>query len=368
MTNAYHRLSLAERRKVREANRENLLYRILYLPLSHQRGGDLSPEDVWEEALKVAGDLKVREDSEGQMKEDKEMRIAEALEARMKASAVVEDLCERYSVFEDEQGIVVPRDERASQHSAMMVVATAFFMLLNEKEALEDNPNRFICKALKDAVRDVEGFQEVYEGARQEEDSLEYSGRFIKACSLLEYISTLPSVGERDISRLHEVIGLLVDETLNGNLPTIEEQERLMARVNDKTGGAISKELNYLRVSLDKKRKERTELPALDAERLASAVEEVQNSFWAQSAWAVVFCVGRDLFGGTDNASQFERQVQALAKNHQFDRKCPDGTVSRTISNNPYMKKHVGKWTGADVPERVRNLVQALKSALENTN
>lgn len=352
MTNAYHRLSLAERRRVRDANRKNLLYMILYLPLWHQRGGDLSPEDVWAEALSVA----------------RELQGVNAFEARMKAAATVEDLCERYSVFEDEQRLLERREEAQAMHSATMVVTTAFFMLLNEEEELDDHPNRFICKALKDAVRDIEGFREIYEGARREEDALEYSGKFIKACSLLDYILGLTSVGERDISRLHEVMGILLDETKKGNLPTAEEEERKWARVNDKTNGAIDKELNDLRVYIDQIKKNNNEPPALDTERLGYAVEEVQAGFWGQSSWAVVFCVCRDLFGGTNNASQFERDVQALAKKHQFSFKCPKGTVSRTISDNPYMQKPVDKWASAKAPERVISLVQALKAALENTN
>lgn len=352
MSSAYHLHSLAERRKVREANRKNLLYRILYQPLWYQRGGDLSPEDVWEEALSVAKDLQGEK----------------AFEARMKAAATVEDLCERYSYFEDGQGLSERRDEYHAMHSAMMVVTTAFFMLLNEEEGLDDHPNRYICKALKDAVRDVEGFREIYEGVRREEDALEYSGKFIEACNLLDYISGLSNVSERDISRLHEVLGLLVDETKKSNLSTIEEQERMLARVNDKTNGAIDKELNDLRVFRDQIKKNNNEPSALDPERLGYAVLEVQAGFWGQSSWAVVFCACRDLFGGTTNASQFERDVQTLEKTHHFNHKCPSGTVSRTISNNPYMIKHVDKWVGAKAPTRVISLVQALKAAMENTN
>ena len=352
MTNAYHRLSLAERRGVREANRKNLLYVMLYQSLWHQRGNDLSPEDVWAEALQVA----------------RELRGVNAFEARMKAAATVEDLCELYSVFEDEQGRLERRDEDHAMHSTMMVVAVAFFMLLNEEEELDDHPNRYICKALKDAVRDVEGFRVIYEGARREEDTLEYSGKFIEACSLLDYISGLSSVSERDVSRLHEVFGLLLVETKKSNLPTAEEEERKWARVNDKTNGAIDKELNDLRVYIDQIKKNNSEPPTLDSERLGVAVEEVQAGFWGQSSWAVVFCVCRDLFGGTNNASQFERDVQALEKTHHFNQKCPSGTVSRTISDNPYMKKPVDKWKGANAPERALSLVQALKAALENTN
>lgn len=351
MSSAYHRLSLAERQALRESWKKDLLFMMLYPPLWHQRGNDLSPEDVWAEALLLA----------------KELHGTNAFEARIRAAGAFEDLCEGYSGFESDSEETTIRNEASAMHSAMMVMLTAFFMLLNEAENLNENPNRFICKALKDVVSGVEGFRDIYEGARREEDALEYSGRFIEAYNILEKVSCMKQVGKRDIARLHEVMGILLSETKKSSLPTMKEDERNWARANDATGGAIAQELKELREAINKRMANKT-TDTLSMERVATSIDEVQQFFWAQSSWAVVFCVCRDKFGGTTNISQFERDVQEVAKNHCFNHKCPTGTISRTISNNAYMNKHVDKWEAPDVPKRVLSLKESLISAMENTN
>ena len=297
----------------------------------------------------------------------KELHGTNAFEARIRAAGVFEDLCECYSCFESDSKETTTRDEASAMHSAMMVVLTAFFMLLNEEESLDENPNRFICKALKDVASGVEGFRDIYEGARREEDALEYSGRFIEAYNILEKVSCMKQVGKRDIARLHEVMGILLRETKKSSLPTMKEDERNWARANDATGGSIAQELKELREAINKRMANKT-TDTLSMERVATSIDEVQQFFWAQSSWAVVFCVCRDKFGGTTNISQFERDVQEVAKNHCFNHKCPTGTISRTISNNAYMNKHVDKWEAPDVSERVLSLKKFLISAMENTN
>ena len=351
MSSAYHRLSLAERQALRKSWKNDLLYMMLYQPLWRQRGNDLSPEDVWAEALLLA----------------KELRGTNAVEARIRAAEAFEDLCECYSAFESDSEEITIRDEALAMHSAMMVMLAVFFMLLNEAEHLDENPNRFICKELKDVISGVEGFRDIYEGARCEEDNLEFHGRFIEAYNILEKVSCMKQVGKRDIARLHEVMGILLRETKKSTLPTMKEDERNWARVNDATGGAIAQELKGLREAINKRTANETPAP-LSMERVATSVEEVQQSFWAQSSWAVVFCVCRDKFGGTKNASQFERDVQKVAKNHRFNHKCPAGTIRRTISNNVYMNNNVDNWKAPDVPERVLLLKKKLIPAMENTN
>ena len=54
----YRKLSIEERQVRREKYRQNPIYRILYTPLWKQRGDDLSPEDVWDEANNLAYKLK----------------------------------------------------------------------------------------------------------------------------------------------------------------------------------------------------------------------------------------------------------------------------------------------------------------------
>ena len=53
------------------------------------------------------------------------------------------------------------------------------------------------------------------------------------------------------------------------------------------------------------------EMPSDD--RLAEAIEGCQAYFWANSAYAVLFCLLRDEYGMADNMSQFETKVELLS-------------------------------------------------------
>ena len=52
--------------------------------------------------------------------------------------------------------------------------------------------------------------------------------------------------------------------------------------------------------------------PRLRFEDLARAVEAVQSFFWAQSAWAVVYCVCRDHLEMTDNTPEVKNLPEGL--------------------------------------------------------
>lgn len=76
---------------------------------------------------------------------------------------------------------------------------------------------------------------------------------------------------------------------------------------------------------------------------LVRAVESAQSYFWAQSSWAVVFCVCRDHFGIPDNMSEFEKFVQGLTFTKDVY-KCPTGTIQKSIANNDYMRYPIHRW------------------------
>lgn len=100
--------------------------------------------------------------------------------------------------------------------------------------------------------------------------------------------------------------------------------------------------------------------PRLRFEDLARAVEATQSFFWAQSAWAVVYCVCRDHLGIADNMSEFEKCVQGLT----FTKKvyeCPTGTIQKALANNEYMRYPLHRW-----PEgRASRLAAELMKTLE---
>ena len=101
--------------------------------------------------------------------------------------------------------------------------------------------------------------------------------------------------------------------------------------------------------------------PTLPAERLARAVEATQSFFWAQSAWAVVYCVCRDHLAMGDNMSEFERMVGELPlKRRAYD--CPMGTVRRTFANHDYLQYPISRWPEGRAKVLAGRLLEALKS------
>ena len=108
-------------------------------------------------------------------------------------------------------------------------------------------------------------------------------------------------------------------------------------------------------------REEAKSSPRLCHDELARAVEAVQSYFWAQSSWAVVYCVCRDHLAMKDNMSEFERRVAELP----FTRKvveCPAGTVRKAFINNDYLRYSTDRW-----PEgRARVLAEKLMEKFES--
>ena len=73
-------------------------------------------------------------------------------------------------------------------------------------------------------------------------------------------------------------------------------------------------------------------------EQLKQAITECEYLLWGKSSYAVCFCVCRDCYGYEGGMSAFERQLQQMG----FD--CPDGTLARAFSNNPYFKHPYTRW------------------------
>ena len=92
-----------------------------------------------------------------------------------------------------------------------------------------------------------------------------------------------------------------------------------------------------------------------DVATLATCVDSVRQYFWGDSALAVIFCTCRDCYSYVNNMSQFER-----------DFNCQEGLLSNTFRNNPYMRLHVDKWAQQGAKQRVLQLMEAYKNAVED--
>lgn len=113
----------------------------------------------------------------------------------------------------------------------------------------------------------------------------------------------------------------------------------------------------------------KTDKPVKDVkitdEQMVEVIMRVQKFFWAQSSWAVFFCVCRDELGMPDNMVEFERYISTLTFPQELDYTCPKGTVQRTISNHSFMKKHTEKWNKEDMPKAFA-LVEQTKAAFHD--
>ncbi|MBR6171014.1 MAG: hypothetical protein IKQ51_10020 [Bacteroidaceae bacterium] len=109
----------------------------------------------------------------------------------------------------------------------------------------------------------------------------------------------------------------------------------------------------YKEVEPEPKLEETTTEPKQEevkADIIGKALKKCASFVWGNAAYAVAFCVCRDMCGWQDNASYFERQMQQQGIDF------PSGTINTTISRNPFMKLNVDKWDGSNVMERVIKL------------
>ncbi len=88
----------------------------------------------------------------------------------------------------------------------------------------------------------------------------------------------------------------------------------------------------------------------LSAGQLACALKECKPFIWGNAAYSIPFCVCRDLYHLTSNASLFERMLAEAGI------EIPDGTINNAMSRNPWMKLHIEKWGQQGAMERVLKL------------
>ena len=96
------------------------------------------------------------------------------------------------------------------------------------------------------------------------------------------------------------------------------------------------------------------------ADIVCKALNKCKSYIWGHSAYAVAFCVCRDLFGWQDNASLFEREM--LQQGIDF----PPGTINAAISRTPYLKLNVKKWAENGAMKRALKFKEEFLSQMEN--
>lgn len=107
------------------------------------------------------------------------------------------------------------------------------------------------------------------------------------------------------------------------------------------------------------------EKPKVSDEQIALAIQKNQAMFWAQSSWAVFFCVCRDYLGMTQSMTDIELYIKRLPFTQALAYECPEGTIQKTLSNNAYMKLPIDKWKANGGKERAILLAENLIADLE---
>ena len=98
---------------------------------------------------------------------------------------------------------------------------------------------------------------------------------------------------------------------------------------------------------------------------LVQAIENCQQYFWGNSAYAVVFCVCRDDLNMKISQSAFEKKVEELPYKKKRDYKCSKGTIANAFSDNPIYKDNVNKWDGFNPASRIIKLRNELRNEIK---
>jgi hypothetical protein len=138
--------------------------------------------------------------------------------------------------------------------------------------------------------------------------------------------------------------------TINGPMFDIHDNHHVVINASSPTS---SKEDEATRQDDVTKRDATEQVTSLND--VIKAAEACQANFWAQSSWAVVYCVCRDHLGMEMSMSEFERRVADYPLSPKT-KPCPEGTIRAAFSNNDYMYSPISRW-----PEgRSKALAEAL--------
>lgn len=218
----YHSLTLEERKQIRKQYGKDNLFKMMYKALSICRERTFSPEDVWSEAKKAVVQI-------GEADED-----ARDIEVQ----ALLSDLPKCYGEGKD--------------GDVMCVMLAVFFMLLDTHDSVEGHPYKDVCCEIKQALMQMQGFEELYENCRTEEDRLEASGKFIEVMDYLDCFmseSSSSDAREDDGNELDKII----EAASSLDIPEMNAIEITLSRANDKNGHLYQQKLDEFRAMKDEK-------------------------------------------------------------------------------------------------------------------
>jgi hypothetical protein len=127
--------------------------------------------------------------------------------------------------------------------------------------------------------------------------------------------------------------------TINGPMFDIHDNHHVVINASSPTS---SKEDEATRQDDVTKRDATEQVTSLND--VIKAAEACQANFWAQSSWAVVYCVCRDHLGMEMSMSEFERRVADYPLSPKT-KPCREGTIRAAFSDNDYLHYSIHRWS-----------------------
>ena len=218
----YQPLTCEERRRTRQQYGKDNLFKMLYKALSVYSGKSFSPEDVWHEARRAVVQI-------GEADED-----ARDIEVQ----ALFADLPERYGV--------------SKSGDVMCVMLTVFFMLLDKYDLVEGHPYKDVCSEIKQTLKPMQGFNELYENCRMEENKLEANGKFIEVMDYLDCFMS-DSLSSDTCMDTYNGLKRIIEEVALLDVSDMKAFEYVLSRANDNSGHSFQLVLDELRKKIDEK-------------------------------------------------------------------------------------------------------------------
>jgi hypothetical protein len=126
----------------------------------------------------------------------------------------------------------------------------------------------------------------------------------------------------------------------------------------------------YIQVTVnpngDNSQEESGKKKVLDKELLARAIENCQEYFWANSAYAVVYCICRDDFKWRVSKTDFETKIEDMQYKRKRSFTCPTGTLANAFNNNPIYNENIDEWETFDPLSRIIKLRDELRKVMKS--
>ena len=143
--------------------------------------------------------------------------------------------------------------------------------------------------------------------------------------------------------------------TINGPMFDIHDNHHVVINATSSSQG----EVNGSAMSAAPSPRERAggEAPFDD---VIKAAEACQSYFWAQSSWAVVYCVCRNHLEMEMSMSEFERRVADYPLSPKT-KPCPEGTIRAAFSDNDYLHYSIHRWSEGRSKALAEALIEKLR-------